>query len=99
VDNKVFIHVERRNKTTVYVSEVRNMLTFLHWIRAESSSKRVADVKNKNLILVLETADGFRAAIGTLRSLDVDEGVSFHTRSQPFLKTVILFKAKYGCAA
>jgi hypothetical protein len=35
------------------------------------------------LMLVSETADGFRATIGALRSLDVSEGVSFHNYSLP----------------
>jgi hypothetical protein len=30
-------------------------------------------------VLVPETADGFRATIGALRSLDANEGVSYHT--------------------
>jgi hypothetical protein len=34
-------------------------------------------------MLVPETADGFRATIGAMRSLDANEGVSFHTFSLP----------------
>jgi hypothetical protein len=35
------------------------------------------------LMLVPETVDRFRATIGTLRSLDVSDGMSFHTFSLP----------------
>jgi hypothetical protein len=38
-------------------------------------------MKGEILMLVPETADGFRATIGALRSLDVSEGVSFYTFS------------------
>jgi hypothetical protein len=38
-------------------------------------------MKGDILMLVYETADGFRATIGSLRSLDGSEGVSFHTFS------------------
>jgi hypothetical protein len=40
-------------------------------------------MKGEILMLWPETADGFRATIGALRSLDVSEGVSFHTFSLP----------------
>jgi hypothetical protein len=38
----------------------------------------VAQMKGEFLMLMPETADGFRATIGALRSLE-SEGVSFHT--------------------
>jgi hypothetical protein len=38
-------------------------------------------MKGEILMLVPETADGCRATIGALRSLDANEGVSFHTFS------------------
>jgi hypothetical protein len=40
-------------------------------------------MKGEILMLLPETADGFRATIGALRSLDANEGVSFHTFSIP----------------
>jgi hypothetical protein len=43
----------------------------------------VAQIKGEILMLVPEPADGFRATIGALRSLDANEGVSFHTFSLP----------------
>jgi hypothetical protein len=38
-------------------------------------------MKVEILMLVSDTADGFRATIGALRSLDANEGVSFYTLS------------------
>jgi hypothetical protein len=38
-------------------------------------------MKGEYLMLVPETADGFRATISALRSLGGDDGVSFHTFS------------------
>jgi hypothetical protein len=38
-------------------------------------------MRGETLMLVPETADGFRATIGALRSLGEDKGVSFHTFS------------------
>jgi hypothetical protein len=40
-------------------------------------------MKGEILMLVPETDDGFWATIGALRSLDMCEGVSFHTFSFP----------------
>jgi hypothetical protein len=77
--DKVVPREERCNKTPVYVSGVKNTRKFLDWIRAKSESKLVAQMKGEILIQVPETADGFRATIGALRSLDANEDVSFHT--------------------
>jgi hypothetical protein len=40
-------------------------------------------MKGECLILEPETAHGFRATIGALRSLDEGKGVGFHTFSLP----------------
>jgi hypothetical protein len=40
-------------------------------------------MKGEILMLVLETADGFRATIGDLRSIDESNGVSFNTFPLP----------------
>jgi hypothetical protein len=47
-------------------------------------------------MLVPETADGFRATIGALPSLDENEGVSFHTFSLPEDRCVGLLLKKIG---
>jgi hypothetical protein len=69
-------------KTTIYVSGVRNT-KFLEWIRAKTASNLVAQMKGEILTLVPETAEGFRATVGALRSLGEVKGVSFHTFSLP----------------
>jgi hypothetical protein len=60
---------------------VKNTRKFLDWIRANSESKLAAQMKGEILMPVPENADGFRANIGVLRSLDANEGVSFHILS------------------
>jgi hypothetical protein len=82
---------KRGNKTPAYMSGVKNTRRFLEWIRAKSGSKLVAQMKGEVLIPVFETADGFRATIGALRSLDEREGVSFQTFSLPEDRCVRLF--------
>jgi hypothetical protein len=79
----VILSAERRNKTPVFMPRVRNTCSCLDWIRAKSASKVVTQMKGKILMLLPETADGFRATICTLRSLDESEGLSFHTSSLP----------------
>jgi hypothetical protein len=81
--DKVVPPGERRNKTPVYVSGMKKTSKFLDWIRARSESKLVAQMKGEILMLVPESANGFRATIGALRSLDVSEGVTFHTSPLP----------------
>jgi hypothetical protein len=94
--DKVVPPGERRNKTPVYVSGVKNTLKFLEWIRAKSESKLVAQIKGEILMLMSETADGFWAAIGALRPLNVSEGVSFHTFSLPEDRCVRLLLKNLG---
>jgi hypothetical protein len=47
-------------------------------------------------MLVPETADGFRATIGVLRSLGEGEAVSFHTFSLPEDRCVSLLLKNLG---
>jgi hypothetical protein len=53
-------------------------------------------MKGEILMLVPETADGFRATIVALRSLNVSEGVSFHTFSLPEDRCVRLLLKNFG---
>jgi hypothetical protein len=69
---------EWRNKTPVYVSGEKNPRSFLEWVRTKSASKLVVQMKGEYLMLVPETADGFRATISALRSLGEGEGVFSH---------------------
>jgi hypothetical protein len=77
--DRVDLPGERSNKIPVYVSGERIKRRFLDWIRTSSASKLVAQMKGEILMLVPETADGIRATIEALKSLDVSEGVRFHT--------------------
>ena len=43
----------------------------------------MAQLKADRLLVVPSTADGFRAAVSALRSLDEKDGVSFHTFRLP----------------
>ena len=51
-----------------------------------------AQMKGERLMIVPGTADGFRATISALRSLDGSKGVSFHTFSLPEDRCVRLIK-------
>jgi hypothetical protein len=58
-------------------------------------SKQIS-VLNTYLMLVLETADGFRATISALRSVGESDGVSFHTFSLPEDRCVRLLLKNLG---
>jgi hypothetical protein len=62
---------------------VKNTHKFLDLIRANSESKLAAQMKGEILMLVPDTADGFRATIGALRSLDTSGVESFYTLLLP----------------
>jgi hypothetical protein len=80
----------------MYVSGVKNPRSFLEWVRTKSASKLVAQMKGEYLMLVPETADGFRATISVLRSLGEGEGVRFHTFSLPEDRCVRLLLKNLG---
>jgi hypothetical protein len=70
---------ERPNKTPIFISGFRDARAFLAWLRAYCQGGLTAQPKAEKLVVVPSTANGFRAAVSALRSLDVREGVSFHT--------------------
>jgi hypothetical protein len=74
---------ERPNKTPIFISGVRDPRAFLAWLRASCPGGLTAQLKSENLMVVLSTADGFRAAVSALRSLEEGKGVSFHTFTLP----------------
>jgi hypothetical protein len=80
----------------LYVSGMRKRWKFLGWIRAKSACKLLAQTKGEILMLVLETADGFRTTIGALRSRGVGKDVSFHTFPLPELPYVRLLLKNLG---
>jgi hypothetical protein len=68
----------------------------MEWIRAKFGSKPVAQMKGQILMLVHETADGFRTTIGALRSIDESKSVSYHTFSLPEDRCVRLLLKNVG---
>jgi hypothetical protein len=75
---------------------VSNTRKFLEWISEKTASKLLAQMRGENLMLVPETAEGFRATIRALRSLGEDKGVSFHTFSLPEDRCVRILLKKVG---
>ena len=74
---------QRPNKTPIFISGVSDTRAFLALLRAFCLGGLVAKLKAERLVVVPPTADGFRAAVTTLRALDGKEGVSFHTFTLP----------------
>jgi hypothetical protein len=70
---------ERPNKTSIFISGVSDTRAFLAWLRASCPSGLTAQIKGEKFMAVPSTADGFRAAVSLLRSLDGKVSVSFHT--------------------
>ena len=56
----------------------------------------MAQLKAESLMDVPSTADGFQDAVSALRSLDGEEGVSFHTFTPPEDRCVRLLVKKLG---
>ena len=74
---------ERPNKTPVFVTGVTDTCDFLAWLRTLCPSSLSAQMKDEKLMILPGTADGFRATVSVLRSLDESKGVTFHTFSLP----------------
>jgi len=70
---------ERPNKTPIFITGVGDTRAFLVWLRSSCPCDLTAQLKAEKLMVVPSTADGFRATVGALRSLDEGKGVSFHT--------------------
>jgi len=70
---------ERPNKKPTFISCVSDTRSFLAWLQASFHSGLMAQIKGENIMVVPSTADGFSAAVSTLRSFDEKDGVSFHT--------------------
>jgi len=56
----------------------------------------MAQLKSEKLMVAPSTADGFRAAVSALRSLDGKEGVSFHTFTPPEDRCALLLVKNLG---
>jgi hypothetical protein len=61
---------ERPNKTPIFISGVEDTRTFLAWLRFSCPTELTAQLKADELIVVLATANTFRAAVSALRSLE-----------------------------
>jgi hypothetical protein len=61
---------ERHNKTPILISDVRDTHTFLAWLQAACPGGLTAQLKAEKLMVVPSTADGFRATVSALSSLD-----------------------------
>jgi hypothetical protein len=94
--NSVAPAAERHNKTPIYVTGVSDVRGFLAWLRAKTNSGLSAQFKGEKLMLVPQTADGFRATVAALRSLDGSKGVSFYTFSLPEDRCVRLLVKNLG---
>lgn len=88
----------RRNRTPIYVSGVSDSRGFLKWLWESCPNGLAAQIKDERLtnMLIPETADGFRATVTELRSLDCSKGVSFHTFSLPEDRSVRLLVKNLG---
>jgi hypothetical protein len=87
---------QKRKKTPIVITGVSDTRGFSAWLRATCRSSFTAQIKAERLVLVPETADGFRATVTALRSLDDSRGVSFHTFSQPKDRSVRLLVKNVG---
>ena len=61
------------------MSGVTDTRDFLAWLSVLCHSSLSAQMNGERLMIVPGTADGFRAKISALRSLDGSKGASFHT--------------------
>jgi hypothetical protein len=69
---------QRPNKTPILITRVTDTRGFLVWLRASCPCDLTAQLKAEKLMVVPSTADGFRATVSALRSLDGKEGELSH---------------------
>jgi hypothetical protein len=78
VTNACFAAGELPDKTHIFISGVGENGCILAWLRASCPGGLTAQLKAEKLTVVTSIANGFRAAVSALRSLDGGKGVSFH---------------------
>jgi len=61
---------ELPNKKSIFISVVSDIRSFLVWLRASCPCGLMAQLKGEKLIVVPSNAEGFRAAVNALPSLD-----------------------------
>ena len=84
------------NKAPIFMSGVSETRNILAWLRETCPGGLMALLKSGRLIDVPSTAEGFRAVVSALRSLDGKEGVSFHTFTLPKDRCVRLLVQNLG---
>jgi hypothetical protein len=67
------------NKKPIFIKGFSNASSFLAFLLSTCPGGLNAQIRGEKLIVVLSTADGFRAAVSAMRSLDGKVGASFHT--------------------
>jgi hypothetical protein len=87
---------ERPNKKPIFISCVGDTRAFLACLRSSCPTELTAQLKADRLIVVPATANGFRAAVSALRSLEGKDGVSFHNFSLPEDRSVRLLIKNLG---
>jgi len=87
---------ERPNKTPTFISGVSDTHSFLAWLRASCPGGLMAQLKGEKLMVVPSIADGFRATVSVLWSLDGKDGESFHTFTLPEDRCVQLLVKNLG---
>jgi len=70
VTNACLPAVERPNKTPIFISGVRDARAFLAWLRVSCLGGLTPQLKAEKLMLFPSTANGFRAVVSALQSLD-----------------------------
>jgi len=61
---------ERPSMTPIFISGARDTRAFLVWLRGSCPGGLTAQLKAEKLMVVASTANGFRAAVSALRSID-----------------------------
>ena len=77
------------NKTPSFVAGVTDTRGFFAWLETLCPSSLSAQKKGEKLMIVPGTADGFRATVSALRSLDGSKCVTFQSSSLPEDRCVV----------
>jgi len=87
---------KRPNKTPNFILGFSEAHSFLAWLQASCPGGLTAQIKSEKLMVVPSTADGIRASVSALRSVNGKDGVSFHTFTLPEERCVRLLVKNLG---
>jgi hypothetical protein len=76
------VPAEQCPKKPIFITGFNDNRGFLSWLRASCPNYLTAQLKAETLMVVPSTADGFRATVSALRSIDGRESVRFHRASR-----------------